>query len=190
MNASSTSLPACYIVSLLLTGLCALACGGANTNGSLTKSYGSGQAPRQTCKMNADGTEVCGYHCLLGSGGGWACADSPEGSCSVATSGEVSCQGDELPEPPAPAASNDEPASSPQSSGSDAMCCVNLAYYDCPDAAAATLCLGSPMQLMSCMQECGVGGDGSCEEACSEDHGARPDEAGCERNAALDGQCI
>lgn len=50
-------------------------------------------APTQaTCQSNPDGA-VCGYHCLRGATGVWACADRPDGACMVDATGKAVCSG-------------------------------------------------------------------------------------------------
>ncbi|TNF37268.1 MAG: hypothetical protein EP329_03620 [Deltaproteobacteria bacterium] len=69
--------------------------------------------------------------------------------------------------------------------GSNATCCVNGAFYACPNAAAATQCLGQPFDLANCLGEC-TGADG-CEEECARKYG--PDPSSCQRDATADASC-
>jgi len=127
---------------------------------------------------------------LWGLGGcGAALADMQKAAESV-TSGEATSGESAGEEKPAVVEAVEHPtkalaeASGPD--GSNATCCVNGAFYTCPSAAAATQCLGEPMRLMSCMQEC-TGDDGSCENGCAEKHG--PDPSSCQRDASGDASC-
>ena len=65
-----------------------------------------------------------------------------------------------------------------------ANCCVNGAYYECPDAGAASVCIGEPMSLMSCLNDCS---SSSCEQSCLDQHG--PDPSQCTRDMSRDGNC-
>jgi hypothetical protein len=68
---------------------------------------------------------------------------------------------------------------------SSAYCCVNRAFYSCSSAANAAQCLGEPMQLMQCMQSCGM--DANCEPNCIKKHG--PDPSPCSREMGRDSEC-
>lgn len=48
-------------------------------------------APTPECKMGSDGNNVCGYHCQMGSDGKVACADTPDGKCSMSSNGRITC---------------------------------------------------------------------------------------------------
>ncbi len=89
---------------------------------------------------------------------------------------------DNAPEPaPAPA-----PPANTATSTSTIRCCVNKAYYTCPDGAAAGRCLGNPGALMNCAMSCS-GGD--CQQQCIASHGPKPSGSGCQRDPGRDGDC-
>lgn len=163
-----------------------VACSGANMSGVPD---GSGGAAEQECKMGSDGTKVCGYDCRMGSNGRVYCADTPDGSCAMNVDGTFTCT-----EAAASASPDPAPEAEPQgdvaqpSSGEQARCCVNRAYWSCPDLASVNRCVGEPMALMSCMEQCGFDSEG-CEERCIEAHGPRPQGSGCSRELARDGEC-
>lgn len=69
-------------------------------------------------------------------------------------------------------------------SSSEAYCCVNGAFYTCNSAASAGQCLGDPMAMMDCLQNCG---DTNCEDQCVASYG--PDPSPCTRDAGQDGRC-
>lgn len=81
---------------------------------------------------------------------------------------------------PQPAAGN------AATSTSTIQCCVNKAYYSCPDGAAAARCVGNPGALMNCAMSCG-GGD--CQQQCIASHGPKPSGSGCQRDPGRDGDC-
>jgi len=62
-------------------------------------------------------------------------------------------------------------------------CCVNGAFYACPDLAAVQRC--APPELAGCMMNCGF--DGGCPEQCLSDY--PPDPSECSREPANDGRC-
>lgn len=66
---------------------------------------------------------------------------------------------------------------------SSAHCCVNGAYYVCPDAGAVARC--APPQLASCLMGCGS--DFNCPDGCMRSY--PPDPSACQRTPASDGQC-
>jgi hypothetical protein len=170
-----------------------VACSGANMSGVPDGSGGADGAAEQQCKMGSDGTRVCGYDCKMGSNGRVYCADTPDGSCAMNPDGTFTCtrkaaaSADEAPEDTAEAAPEDTSAAQ-TSSGEQARCCVNRAYWSCPDLASVNRCVGEPMSLMSCVQRCGFDSDG-CEERCIEAHGPKPDGSGCSRQMARDNEC-
>ena len=67
-----------------------------------------------------------------------------------------------------------------------ARCCINGAYYTCDSLQAANQCIGEPMNMMGCMDKCGMS-DSSCEESCIQKYG--PDPSSCQRQVAKDGEC-
>ena len=77
-----------------------------------------------------------------------------------------------------------QPAASPQPTDTQSTCCVNGAFYDCGDAAAAAQCIGEPMPLMDCLMPCT---DNTCENTCLEKYG--PDPSACQRDESRDGSC-
>lgn len=74
------------------------------------------------------------------------------------------------------------PSMSSQGS-SAASCCVNGAYYDCPNADAVYECSGA---FMSCMMSCGLM-DMDCPEQCMSSHPMDP--SSCSRNGSQDNTC-
>lgn len=67
---------------------------------------------------------------------------------------------------------------------SSASCCVNGAFYECPNAASATQCLGEPMSLGNCLSACA---DDPCTEQCFSQYGPNP--SSCQRAQAKDAEC-
>lgn len=65
-------------------------------------------------------------------------------------------------------------------------CCVNQAFYTCDTAAAASECIGEPMDMVSCMQNCPFA-DSSCEDSCVNRYGPNPSP--CARDASRDAEC-
>ncbi|MCB9615581.1 MAG: hypothetical protein H6721_03425 [Sandaracinus sp.] len=63
---------------------------------------------------------------------------------------------------------------------SSARCCINGAFYECPDAASVDLCVG---RFTRCISGCGL----SCMESCLQSD--PPDPSGCSRTPARDGEC-
>lgn len=172
----------------------------------------SGEPGEQQCQMTTKGETVCGYHCMMDTRGGVHCADAPDGSCEMNSRGGVTCTQKAVAAAPTPAAPEPTPAqpsapspsaaqSTPALSGgglkattgqteqsASASCCVNGAYHSCAGASEAAVCMGHPMQMMRCMQQCGMDARG-CEEACLSKHGPQPQKSGCKREPARDGQC-
>lgn len=70
------------------------------------------------------------------------------------------------------------------STGTEYHCCVNRAYYDCPDAGAVARC--APPELAGCLMNCGMM-DASCPEGCLDRY--PPDPSDCSREAPRDSQC-
>ncbi|TNF29286.1 MAG: PEGA domain-containing protein [Deltaproteobacteria bacterium] len=62
-------------------------------------------------------------------------------------------------------------------------CCLNGAFYACPDIAAVGRC--APPELARCMMGCGF--DGNCPEQCLADY--PPDPSDCSRQPSNDGRC-
>ena len=84
-------------------------------------------------------------------------------------------------------ARNDPPAASAaptqapgQGGGGSGHCCVNGAFYDCPDPAAVDRCVGA---FTRCLSGCGM----TCVEECMQS--SPPDPSGCRRDSARDGEC-
>ena len=69
------------------------------------------------------------------------------------------------------------------SSGS-ASCCVNGAFYACPDLAAVNKCGG---ETAACFSKCMGSSDMKCAERCMAEH--PPDPSSCTRDTSRDGQC-
>lgn len=67
---------------------------------------------------------------------------------------------------------------------SEEYCCVNGAYYSCPNAMAVAQC--APPQLASCLISCGMT-DFQCPESCLSQY--PPDPSACSRQAGRDGDC-
>ena len=63
-------------------------------------------------------------------------------------------------------------------------CCVNRAYYDCPDPAAVARC--APPELAGCLMNCGVM-DASCPEDCLSRYPVDPSD--CSRDSSRDTRC-
>ncbi|MFP4600112.1 MAG: hypothetical protein ACLFVJ_17780 [Persicimonas sp.] len=146
-------------------------------------------SPQRECKLNSDGTQTCGYHCMMGSNGTFNCASTPEGSCSMSAGGDISCS-----DPGQASAGSTQTNGASDSGGSSsggaetsARCCINGAYYSCPSAVDAKICIGEPMQLMSCLDNCGM--DSSCEDGCLREHGPEPQESECTREPSRDNEC-
>ncbi|MFK8003173.1 MAG: hypothetical protein AB8H86_26625 [Polyangiales bacterium] len=70
--------------------------------------------------------------------------------------------------------------SSRSSGGSSARCCINGAYYECPNAAALDQCAG---RFARCVSACGM----SCMEECLQSD--PPDPSSCTRVTGRDGEC-
>ncbi len=192
MSRSSGFVGALGVAALLVS---VLACSGANMSG--VPDGAGAEADGRECKMGSDGAQVCGYHCRLGSNGQIYCADTPDGSCALQADGTFACTQRAQAEPDAPAYDPTEETTGPYEQptpadtapqGEAARCCVNNAYWSCPDLASANRCVGEPMQLMSCVQSCGFDSN-NCEERCIEAHGPRPGTSGCSREVARDGEC-
>ncbi len=163
---------------------------------SATATPGTATASQEQCRRSVNGEEVCGYDCMMDSQAVFHCADTPDGSCSFAADGSVTCtkKAAESPPPqttPETLESTDSSVTGSTSTTStvNASCCVNGAFYECPDANAVGVCLGQPMQLMSCADQCPMMGDGACEEECISNHGPHPEQSGCTRTPARDGEC-
>lgn len=72
-----------------------------------------------------------------------------------------------------------DPSPSPsQSSG--LSCCVNGAFYECPNSSAVDQCVG---RFTRCINERGMAGMESCLES------DPPDPSGCSRDSSRDGEC-
>ncbi len=86
---------------------------------------------------------------------------------------------------PRPRASAPLPAGPPAgpAPSSAQHCCVNGAFYSCPDGVAVARC--APPQLASCLMGCGM--DGNCPEQCLSSY--PPDPSSCTRVPGNDGQC-
>ncbi len=66
-----------------------------------------------------------------------------------------------------------------------ARCCINGAYYSCPDTASLNQCGG---ETASCLMGCqSSGSSSSCEDKCLKDHA--PDPKSCTRDRAKDSEC-
>ncbi len=63
-------------------------------------------------------------------------------------------------------------------------CCVNRAYYDCPDAGAVARC--APPELAGCLMNCGLM-DASCPEGCLSRYPVDPSD--CSRDPSRDTNC-
>lgn len=166
----------------------ALACAGMNP-----AMMGMGAADGgESCRMNSDGSQTCGYNCVMGSDGRHACARTPEGTCRMTAGGAAQCD-DAAASPASPAspASGDAAPSQPAAADGDAeaTCCVNGAFYDCPSLNDVGICVGEPMNLMNCMSSCSMGSGTSCEDACVEEHGPKPQDSECRREPSRDGEC-
>ena len=68
-------------------------------------------------------------------------------------------------------------------SSSSGSCCVNGAYYDCPDGDAIYQCSGA---FMACMMSCGMM-DFDCPEQCMSSHPMDPSR--CSRTGSQDNTC-
>lgn len=66
----------------------------------------------------------------------------------------------------------------------EASCCVNGAFYLCPDAAAVHKCGG---ETAACMSKCMSSSDMKCPDRCMAEH--PPDPSSCKREPGRDGQC-
>ena len=170
----------------------ALACAGVNP---ATMGMGVSEGG-ESCRLNSDGTQTCGYNCVMGSDGRHACASTPDGSCRMTPSGAAQCDdaGQEA-SPASPAVTDTTSPSQPSSGddsggGADATCCVNGAFYDCPSLNDVGICVGEPMNLMNCMGACDPMSSGtSCEDACMEKHGPKPQDSECSREPSRDNEC-
>src|SRR6185369_13624140 len=86
-----------------------------------------------TCRLNADGSQACGYNCRLGADGHWACANTPDGVCALGADSHVECSqvatGPGVlaaPAPPAPPAP--PPPQCRMSSNGTNVCGYNCQY--------------------------------------------------------------
>lgn len=61
----------------------------ARFGGGTTVVVGAGAA--QDCRRGADGVEVCGFNCEMGSNGRVYCAPTPDGRCALNSDGTRSC---------------------------------------------------------------------------------------------------
>lgn len=66
---------------------------------------------------------------------------------------------------------------------SNQSCCINNAYYDCPNADAVYTCSGA---FMACMMDCGMM-DMDCPQKCDQTHPLDPSK--CSRNSSKDNTC-
>ena len=98
--------------------------------------------------------------------------------------------------PPTPLGGPQTSGPTPSAGGSPSAnstfsCCINGAFYTCPDSAAADQCAGAG-GLDACLAECGMGPDSfpdfGCEEACFNGVGD-PDPSACARDESKDGTC-
>ncbi len=112
--------------------------------------------------------------------------DETVNSLTCSTAG---CLGFKEPATPFTVVSVEPPTSDAGSSGGDSAgsggdyCCVNDAYYECPNAKEAYDCTG---EFMACMLDCDIT-DPSCIETCDRDHPIDP--SGCDRAPSRDGEC-
>ncbi len=79
-----------------------------------------------------------------------------------------------------PSAATTTGSAAEPSSSSSARCCINGAFYECPDAASVDLCVG---RFARCIGGCGL----SCMESCLQSD--PPDPSGCSRIPSRDGEC-
>lgn len=186
--ARSPRVPWMAVLLVAAAGCGKLAGPGIFSMGPQTAGGAPAEAAEPSCHLNPDGTETCGYDCMLSPGDGYLCAQTPEGTCGM-RGGEIVCTDPEPP--PAPPAA--EPAPSPQAattpsdSSFSARCCVNGAFYDCPSSQDLSICVGEPGRLMSCISGCGM--SSSCDDQCLGDHGPRPGDSRCRREPTRDGEC-
>ncbi|MEZ4301058.1 MAG: hypothetical protein R3B70_39345 [Polyangiaceae bacterium] len=64
------------------------------------------------------------------------------------------------------------------------VCCINKAFYACPDAGALDKCSG---ETAACMAKCMSSSDMGCPDRCLKDH--PPDPSRCSRAPSRDGEC-
>lgn len=68
---------------------------GCSTTSAAVQTGQTGQstasAEEPECKLQSNGTNVCGYHCKTGSNGRVYCADTPDGQCAMNSDGTYSC---------------------------------------------------------------------------------------------------
>lgn len=79
-----------------------------------------------------------------------------------------------------PSAATTTGSAAEPSSSSSARCCINGAFYECPDAASVDLCVG---RFARCIGGCGL----TCMESCLQSD--PPDPSGCSRISSRDDEC-
>jgi hypothetical protein len=110
-------------------------------------------------------------------GGGFSMNDVLDvmGKIRVSTGGSVSAGGASSPGGATPSGGG---------SSNEASCCVNGAFYLCPDAAAVNKCGGA---TAACMSKCMSSSDMKCPDKCMSDY--PPDPSSCQRQSNRDGDC-
>lgn len=85
-----------------------------------------------------------------------------------------------------PAGGAAAPGGGPAGGGSsgEASCCVNRAFYSCPNVAAVNKCGG---ETAACLSKCMSSSDMKCPDRCMAEH--PPDPSSCNRDPSRDGQC-
>lgn len=94
-------------------------------------------------------------------GGFLSAASKPLGSPSITVTGSDSASG-----------------------SSNATCCINHSFYDCPSIAAVKKCSGD---TSACLMGCMNSSDSSCGDRCMREH--PPDPSGCSRQSSRDNEC-
>jgi hypothetical protein len=111
-----------------------------------------------------------------------------EGYASLAKSSQPApalTQSSQTPSPSAePSSVSSPPASSAAEPASEIRCCVNGAYYACPDAAALDRCGGA---FSRCVMGCMSSSDMRCEDRCFQS--SPPDPSVCRRDSSRDSTC-
>src|SRR5205823_37441 len=51
----------------------------------------SARSSKPECRMGTNGRQACGYNCEAGKDGVAACADTPDGACTIGPEGHVTC---------------------------------------------------------------------------------------------------
>ena len=197
------SLPLLFLVAFA----CVFAAGCADDDANQSHSARSGITP---CGDLGGEDRFCGPNQY--------CSDQLIAQCSVGCLSDSNCEGDQVcfklpndqlgscqskaavdawlngeePDTQSPSDTPDDGPSDGPSTSTTLECCINGAFYACPDTATLEQCGGITFDLIACLDACSLD-DWACEDACfmaDLNSHVDPDPSACTRDESRDFSCV